>query len=395
MSPGRRRVTALAVGVVLAGILAVVLFAGVGTGSGSTPDRAVVDTAPGIGQASAQLMDLNVIPENQAKPAPPLKLVDQHGVPTTLAQFRGKTVIWSLNDDRCTDLCPLFAQTVAAADRYLGAAAKDVVFLSVNANPFYPAPSDTLAWSKTNLVENLPNWYFVTGTPQQLQQTWSAYKVTVLPNAKTRTVTHDAILEFIDPAGDTRALGYFATGAISTAYYAHTMAQMAVDLLPANEQVKVGGPDVGTPSTRGATIGSHAPPFDLRPLNRAPSGRLADLVHKPLVLNFWSSTCSACTAEMPALEQVEKDYGSQIGLVGVDVADPRAAAARFAAKLGVTYPLLADPGGNTAADYRVTALPVTFVLAPGGTILARHDGALTTSELEAVLQMDFQQLGPP
>lgn len=395
MSRPRRALTAGAVGLVLAGILAAVLFAGIGTGSGPQNIGTVTDTAPGIDSAAAQLMELNVIPPTQAHPAPALKLVDQHGQPTTLAQFKGKTVIWSINDDRCTDLCSLFAESVVAADRDLGPAANDVVFLSVNANPFYTDPSYLLDWSNTNDVEPLPNWVYVTGTPKQLQQTWSNYKVTVLPDAKTRTVTHDAFLEFIDPQGDARAVGYFGQGAISTAYYAHTVAQMADDLLPKAEQVKVGGPDVNTPATRGATIGNPAPAFDLRPLSGTSTGRLSDLEHRPLVVNFWSSTCTACTTEMPALEQVEKDYGGQVNIVGVDVADPRSSAARFARRMGATYPLLADPDGSTAADYRVTALPVTFLVTPGGAIIARHDGALTASELEGVLQMDFQQLGSP
>ena len=395
MSRRRRSLTALGVGLALAGILAVVLFAGVGTASGPKSNAAPTDTAPGIDATAAQLMELNVIPPADARPAPAMDLVDQHGRPTTLAQYRGKTVIWSLNDDQCTDLCSLFAQTVVAADRDLGDAAKDVVFLSVNANPFYTDPSYPRAWSETNAVEALPNWVYVTGSPSRLQQTWKDYKVTVIPDAKTRTVTHDALLEFIDPAGNARAIGYFGQGAISTAFYAHTMAQMAVDLLPPAERVQVGGPDVEATATRGATIGSPAPAFDLRPLSGTATGRLVDLDRKPLVLNFWSSTCSACTTEMPALEQVEHDYGSQVSIVGVDVADPRSAAAQFARRMGATYPLVADPDGTTAADYRVTALPVTFFVTPGGSIIARHDGALTASELEAVLQMDFQQLGSP
>lgn len=394
MSPARRRLVALATGCALAAVLAVVLFVGVGT-SGRSQSTAATYTAPGIDQSAAQLMQLDAIPAAQAKAAPAMKLVDQHGRPVTLAQFRGKTVIWSLNDDRCTDLCPLLAEAVVAADRDLGPAARDVVFVSVNANPFYADPSYVLDWSTQNDVESLPNWYYLTGTPAQLQRTWSDYKVTVLPDAKTRTVTHDAIMEFIDPAGRTRGIGYFAQGAISTAYFAHTMAQMAVDLLPAADQVKVGGPDVENPSTSGASIGSPAPSFDLKALNRSGTGDLSGYRRQPLVLNFWASTCTACTTEMPQLQQVEKDYGSQVAIVGVDVADPRPAAARFAARLGVTYPLLADPDGSTAADYRVTALPVTFVIGQDGSILARHDGALTASELEAVLQMDFQQLNSP
>jgi peroxiredoxin len=302
-------------------------------------------------------------------------------------------VIWSINDDRCTDLCTLLAESVVAADRDLGAAAAGVVFLSVNANPYYPAPTDVLKWSQANLVENLPNWVYATGTPAQLRQTWSAYKVTVQADPATRTVAHDAFVEFIDPAGKARAYGYFGEGAISTAYYAHAMAQMADDLLPVSQQVKVGGPPVESPATAKATISSPAPAFSLKSLSSGAQSSLSSLDTKPLVLNFWSSTCAACTQEMPALERVQRDFGRQVNVVGIDVADPRSSAAAFAGRLGVTYPLLADPDGSTAADFQVPGLPVTFLIAPGGTIVARNEGSLTAPQLEAVLQMDFPQLG--
>lgn len=396
MSRSRRTLISLGIGCALAAVLAVVLFVGVGTGSSATGTAgqtdSLTDTAPGIDPAAANLLELNVVPPTKALIAPNFDLVDQHGQPTSLSQFRGKVVIWSLNDDQCTDMCALLAQSIVAADQDLGAAAKDVVFLSVNANPFYAAPKYLEQWSVTNDVEDLPNWVYVTGSPAQLQQTWDAYKVTVVQDAKTRTVVHDTALDFIDPTGHMEAYGYFSEGTLSTAFYAHTMAQMADDLLPKSEQVTVGGPTINSAATEGATLGDQAPAFDLNPLAHATTGSLAQLETKPTVLNFWSSTCEICTSEMPALEQVEKDYGTRVNIVGIDVADPRATAGAFASHLGVTYPLLADPDGDTAAAYRVTSLPVTFVLAPGGQILSRHDGALTTPELEAVLQMQFQQL---
>src|SRR3974390_3549585 len=173
MSAGRRRVTALLAGCVLAGGLAAVLFAGVGTGSsgnaGATKGT-VTQTAPGLDQAAADLMQLNVVPAAQARRAPAIDLVDQYNRATTLGQYRGKVVIWSINDDQCTDLCALFAESVVAAEKDLGRAASDVLFLSVNANPYYTAPSDGQAWSARNDLAGLPNWVYVTGRPAQLQR---------------------------------------------------------------------------------------------------------------------------------------------------------------------------------------------------------------------------------
>lgn len=383
----RRSLIPGGIGLVLAAGLAIVLL------SGSRPSDVQSDVAPGIDAASAKLLALDVISPNQSPLAPAFRLTNQNGHPTSLAQFRGKVVVWSLNDDQCTDLCALFAQDVLAADKDLGKASKDVTFLSVNANPFYPSPDAVKAWSVRNDLESLPNWVYVTGTPAELEETWNKYDVTVLLDRRNRTVAHDAIVEFIDPTGHLRAIGYFDQGSISTAYYAHAMAQMADDLLPKSEQTTVGGLDVEARSTEGATIGDAAPSFSLQDLSTGDLVRLNSFERQPVVLNFWSSNCEICTQEMPALQQVADDFKGRMNFVGVDVADPEGQARTFARKFGVTYPLVADPDGTTAAAYRVDALPVTFILSPGGTIVARHEGALTHDELVAILQMDFSDDG--
>lgn len=388
--PPRRshRLLALAVGVAIAAVLAAVLFSGAGSGSGSR------QVAPGIDTASAQLLDLNVFGAKGAPAAPPVDLVDERGAPTTLSQFRGKVVVWSLNDDQCTDLCMLYAQDVRAADRDLGRAARDVVFMAVNANPYYPSPASLRAWSATNHLTSLANWVYVTGTPTQLQDTWDAWHVSVLLDPSTRTVDHSFTMEFVDPQGRLRAVGDFGSGAISVAYYGHAMAQMAEDLLPASERTAVGGPALADATGTDPTVGGRAPAFSLPRLGAPGQASLAGERGKPLVLSFWSSTCTACRAEMPALEQIHQQFGRQVTILGVDVADPSSRADAYARHLGVTYPLAADHSGAVAAAYDVGALPVTFVIGPHGTVEGVHQGALTDAQLSAVLQLDFQSLMP-
>jgi cytochrome oxidase Cu insertion factor (SCO1/SenC/PrrC family)/thiol-disulfide isomerase/thioredoxin len=384
----KRSILPAAAGVGLAVVLAIVLFGSTGQTAGQTG----AGTSLGVDTASAQLLALNVMPASNSPAAANFDLVDQYGRRVSLAQFKGKVVVWSLNDDRCTDLCALFAQDVASSEHDLGKAAKDVVFLSVNANPYYPSPSYVRQWSEENHLEGFSNWVYVTGSPAQLKQVWASYHVTVQLDPKDKTVVHEAIVEFIDPQGRTRAIGSFDQGAISTAYYAHAMAEMADDLLPSAERVKVGGLDVDSSATSKATIGSRAPSISLDSLSTGKTMTLASLENRPTVLNFWASTCVVCTQEMPALEQVDRDFKGKVDFLGVDVADPNGAARSFADHLGVRFPLVADRNGTAAADYEVDALPVTFIIAPGGEIVARHDGALTHDELVAVLEMDFPNL---
>jgi peroxiredoxin len=194
-------------------------------------------------------------------------------------------------------------------------------------------------------------------------------------------------LYFIAPNGRQAAIGSFGTASADTQIYSHTMAQMANDVLPAAEQVQVEGPSALAPDQSSAAIGAHVPAFDL-PLLNAPQHMLssATLNGRFVVLNFWSSTCTACVREMPAIEQAYSDLGSKVAFVGVDVSDNRSAAAAFARRVGVHYALVSDSSGDVASTYQIPALPFTAIVSPKGILETLHPGAMTTEQLEYVVE---------
>jgi cytochrome oxidase Cu insertion factor (SCO1/SenC/PrrC family)/thiol-disulfide isomerase/thioredoxin len=378
----------LGIGLVLAGILAAVLFGGIGVGGGTPPVAQQVEAAnlqPGINGPTGLLLSLTVFPANVHKQAPNFHLTDQDGQPVSMNQFRGKVVILAANDDRCTDLCTLLANDIVAANRDLGAAARDVVWLSVNANPYYPSVASVRAWTDQHGLGDQPNWRFGTAAPATLEQVWRDYGIAVQEDPKTRTVAHSTELFFVSPDGQERAVAEFGTAAANTALFAHGMAQMADDLLPAGERVHVAGPEVPAPSATNATVGAIAPDFDLPYLGRAGRLRLAALRGHYTVVNFWSSTCTACRSELPGLETAYRAERGKVDFVGVDVADRSAPARALAAQAHLSYPLVADANGTAAGAEQITGLPYTLILAPNGQILIRHPGALTTEQLEYVL----------
>lgn len=71
----------------------------------------------------------------------------------------------------------------------------------------------------------------------------------------------------------------------------------------------------------------------------------------PVIVNLWASNCGPCRKEMPALQEFSEKYGDQVPVIGVDYQDRQPKAAlELARKSGVTYPLLADPGGDLNAN---------------------------------------------
>ena len=128
---------------------------------------------------------------------------------------------------------------------------------------------------------------------------------------------------------------------------------------------------------------------DLTLPSLAGSGMIAltKLGGKPIVLNFWASTCTVCKKETPAFASVARSLSSKVSFLGVDSVDARAPAIKFEDKYGVPYPSVFDPQGIAAVKYGVPALPVTFFLSPSGkTILGENIGALSAGRLRTILR---------
>ena len=113
---------------------------------------------------------------------------------------------------------------------------------------------------------------------------------------------------------------------------------------------------------------------------------IAKLAGKPIVVNFWASTCEVCKSETPALASVARTLKDKITFVGIDSVDRHGPATAFITKYHVPYPIGFDPQGTAATKYGVIALPVTFFLSRSGkTIMGENIGALTPGTLRTIL----------
>jgi len=116
--------------------------------------------------------------------------------------------------------------------------------------------------------------------------------------------------------------------------------------------------------------GQRGPAFALAALDgsRASSEMWKD---KLAILNFWATWCGPCTDEMASLEALWRAYRAR-GLVvigtSVDRGTPRPLIEPYVKNLGLTFPILLDPEMKTAGAWRVTGIPTTFVIRPGGEV---------------------------
>ena len=95
---------------------------------------------------------------------------------------------------------------------------------------------------------------------------------------------------------------------------------------------------------------------------------LAELRGRVVVIDFWASWCVACRLTVPTLNAWQDRYGAQgLTVVGVTMDSPEVAL-RASVEIGMEYPVLSDPDGETTRVYKAFALPTLFIIDRDGRI---------------------------
>lgn len=123
-----------------------------------------------------------------------------------------------------------------------------------------------------------------------------------------------------------------------------------------------------------AEIGKPAPDFSLTD-QAGNTWRLSDLRGNVVFVNFWATWCKPCRDEMPSMEILNKSLAGQpFQMLAISYNDTPAMAFTFASRLGVTFPILADPGQKTASAYLITGVPETFIIDRDGVLRQKYIG---------------------
>lgn len=142
--------------------------------------------------------------------------------------------------------------------------------------------------------------------------------------------------------------------------------------------------------------GRKAPAFALKDQSGR-THRLSDYAGRPVVLYFYpKDDTPGCTKETCDFQARLPAFASQkAAVLGVSILDEKSKA-RFAAKHGITFPLLADPNHDVAEKYGVWQeksrygrkymgiARTTYLIGPDGTVLRRWDNVKVDGHADEV-----------
>jgi len=186
--------------------------------------------SPNADTILAQAIDGSSAPLDSSAPA--FALTDQHGRQATLGGLRGKVVLLTFLDPVCVTQCPLEAQEVRQAGQLLGADARRVELVAVNANPLYNGVAYTQAFDHQERLTDVPDWLYLTGSPAQLRHVYQSYGVDVETLPAGAMIGHSENAYVIDRDGRLREEMEFDPGPGTAA----TQSSFATQLADAAEQ---------------------------------------------------------------------------------------------------------------------------------------------------------------
>lgn len=121
---------------------------------------------------------------------------------------------------------------------------------------------------------------------------------------------------------------------------------------------------------------------------------LSDYKGKTIFLNFWATWCPPCRAEMPEIQEIYEEYGSNesdvivLGIASPNIGQEGSAEniAAFLEENGYTYPVVMDTDGIMAYIYGVNAYPTTFMIDSDGNVFGYVSGQITKDIMKSIIE---------
>lgn len=117
-----------------------------------------------------------------------------------------------------------------------------------------------------------------------------------------------------------------------------------------------------------------------------------NLPKKPVLVNFWATSCPSCIAKMPGLAQLKQEFGDRFEIISISMDyDPAQQVDAFIKANPYPFNFIKDSDGQLSEAFgNIRLTPTTFLIAPNGNIVYRKIG---DSDFD-FLRQRIEQLSP-
>jgi thiol-disulfide isomerase/thioredoxin len=122
--------------------------------------------------------------------------------------------------------------------------------------------------------------------------------------------------------------------------------------------------------------------------------RLSDLKGKWVLVNFWAPWCPPCLQEMPEFSALVKKH-KDVLVIGVAVMYRKKQEVLDVVKTkSISYPVVLGNEDIASEFGEIEGLPTSFLYAPSGKLVGRHDGPLSQIDVEKAMQQKSSATDP-
>jgi cytochrome oxidase Cu insertion factor (SCO1/SenC/PrrC family) len=310
---------------------------------------------------------------------PAFDLKDQRGQAFDSRTTAGQDLVIAAFHTTCHQTCPLYTALFFQLQKHLPSG---VLLAEVTTDPATDTPAVLDGYGRGIGA----GWTFATGSADALATFWKPFGVTLASGD-----SHVSTLALVDRHGYVR-LVYRGVPDIGNDLPPSLVTTLNVEGL---KELASHGDGWGSPSVLQSLLtisgpeqvatngGGRAPSFSLESTDGRRIG-LADLIGRPLVINFWASYCPPCRAEMPLLQR-RVGALTTVRLVLIDEGDSSQRARDFLSAAGIQQAALLDSDLAVGRAYGVLPLPTTVFVRADGSIAGRQVGELDDRVLAAWL----------
>jgi peroxiredoxin len=117
--------------------------------------------------------------------------------------------------------------------------------------------------------------------------------------------------------------------------------------------------------------------------------RVSDLRGKIVLLNFWTTWCFDCKAEMPSMEKLFQRFkGQNFAMVAVNLREPSQRVHDFYQKYKLSFTVLLDATGQSSIRYGIRSIPTTFILNQEGGLIGKVLGPRDWNSKQAIILVE-------